>query len=188
VSTNLCGWYLVYEKYNIVDIDKEKIITCRSFISAIENLYIILCHITGGLYIVFQALSSPYDSFYLFVLLAAVFRLFFSISVALVFKNIESSFIYSSCLISTLFFVTSVLITGSYASLSFLLLFEIWSGIIIHAIEKQKIVILRLRENLDENKKLNQETNSNEMRLMIGNVAHDLKTVIIFFYSFTIFY
>jgi signal transduction histidine kinase len=45
------------------------------------------------------------------------------------------------------------------------------------------IATQQLREALNENKRLNEEQKESDLRAMLGNVAHDLKTVNIFFIS-----
>ncbi len=66
-------------------------------------------------------------------------------------------------------------------SVPLFLSFAVMFSVLIYENQRQKIAVFLLTQNqknlLEENERLAAETHANELRSMIGNVAHDLKTV-----------
>jgi signal transduction histidine kinase len=92
--------------------------------------------------------------------------------------------IYASWLISTVFVIVSITLSGSYNSIFFLCISSPLSALIIYELQCQNKEINLLTEELSENARRSQEIHANEMRRMIGNVAHDLKTVFVLYLLF----
>lgn len=75
----------------------------------------------------------------------------------------------------------SIVMTQSWHSLYFITLIFPFTVLMIFELRRQNIEVFMLTESLqlslEENEKLAEEMRLHEMKMMIGNIAHDLKTV-----------
>lgn len=89
--------------------------------------------------------------------------------------------------LSVAILVTSGVIVSSIHSFTFILVYAVTGSVLIYEKERhmKKLFLMnqQLRSNLEENERTADEKNANEMRSMIGNVAHDLKTPLMSFLS-----
>jgi hypothetical protein len=164
-------------------------------ISSLENVYVITGTIGGGFFNLTRSVKGTCDELdpknYIFGFIACnpealsfalpqdtFFCLMtFSIVTCILMKRANHYTIYASWLISTGFVMLSIILSGSYNSIFFLCISSPLSALIIYELQCQNKAINLLTEELSENARRSQEIHANEMRRMIGNVAHDLKTV-----------
>jgi hypothetical protein len=194
------GWILVYCR--LVNIHNSS-----SFIPTLENLYVISSALGGGFFNLTRSIKGSCDvlhsSYYLGFIACnpeslssalpqdTFFCLMtFSIISCILMKRANQYTIYASWLISTGFVMLSIILSGSVNSIFFLCISAPLSAFIICELQRQNKAINLLTEELSENVRRSQEIHANEMRRMIGNVAHDLKTVLltIFFFFFSIYF
>ncbi len=77
--------------------------------------------------------------------------------------------------------VYTIVITGSWNTLYLIVFFVPFIIMMLFEMRRQNVKIFLLTESLldtlEENERMAEEMRLNEMKMMIGNVAHDLKTV-----------
>ena len=90
--------------------------------------------------------------------------------------------------LAVLTYMVSMIIKGAFASLPLTLLYMIVGIFIIRDVQFRNLMLyfsnVRLRAVLQENERMAQENRASELRHMIANVAHDLKTVSLFIFLF----
>jgi hypothetical protein len=89
--------------------------------------------------------------------------------------------IISAWLIVTIALIYGAMIVGAVKDIPGLLVASILPNLVIYSYHRGDyehfLLTMQLRESLLENKRLSMEEKANDLRAMIGNVAHDLKTV-----------
>lgn len=102
----------------------------------------------------------------------------FPIVIPLMFSCIQIDAIISAWMIAICSFIISCSILGWTQELvSLTLLTAIPSLLVIVELERQQLKLFKTTTTLEENQKQAKEAHATEMRYMISNVAHDLKTV-----------
>ena len=158
------------------------------------NLVAVSCPLLLGLFLIARVLNgrcksldqlhmwscnTEYDSHALpqgMVMILMLLPLVFSNTL----KAISSSFIYVSWNISVLFLVVSIVLAKATQSIPILVVYIPLSLITLYENNRQNVILFLVVKKqqmlLEANKKLSVES-QNELRFMIANMAHDLKTV-----------
>jgi hypothetical protein len=115
----------------------------------------------------------PFDSFFIMLLIPIVFV------VVLRETNFLCVFLCWFIVVSTL--LTCVIMLGSAHPSLALIFYFVFSSVIIIDAYNQYILLFtlgrKLKERLEENQRLSDQEKAIQMRNMIANIAHDLKTV-----------
>jgi len=102
----------------------------------------------------------------------------FPIVMPLMFSCIQIDAIISAWMIALCSFIISCSILGWTQELvSLTILSAITSLLVIVELERQQLKLFKTTSTLEENQRQAKEAHATEMRYMISNVAHDLKTV-----------
>jgi hypothetical protein len=190
------GWGLVFLKACLL---RQRNSAVEIYIPSVENIYVILSTAVGGLFILNRTLKGscqdpntfsllfsfascnpeatvhalPQDTVFILMLLPIIS--------SIVLKGTDPTTISVSWAISTFFVILSIILSNSYNSIFFLCISAPLSALVLFELQRQcKSIFLlteRMKYLLNENAKMSEEIHANEMRHMIGNVAHDLKTV-----------
>ena len=106
--------------------------------------------------------------------------MFLPVMLSTTFKAVRTQFIFLSWLICIFFIALAIIIGDAYQSLPALIIYTPLSATVLYEIHRQNVVqFLVLKKQkmlLEANKRLSEEA-QNELRFMIANMAHDLKTV-----------
>lgn len=123
--------------------------------------------------------NSEYDSHALpqeLIIALMLLPLLYSIA----FKAIRTEYVFLSWVIIVVNIIIAIAISSAYQSIPALVLYIPLSLLTLWEIHRQKVLIFLLLKKqqtlMDANKKLSEES-QNELRFMIANMAHDLKTV-----------
>lgn len=120
----------------------------------------------------YESHSLPQSS----VLILMFMPLLFSVTI----KTIRVSFVCISWLIVLISIVAAIVIGNSFVTIPVLIFYVPLSITCIYEIHRQNIfqfLMLKRQQSLIDTNKILTEESQNEMRFMIANMAHDLKTV-----------
>ncbi len=110
--------------------------------------------------------------------------IFIPMMLSLIWKEVDFTVVCVCWLMTVIAFVFSAVYARAFGMLPLMLAYLFAGPLAYYEYLKQNIIMFamnqKLRDALDDNEKMADEVHANEMRSMIGNVAHDLKTVSIF--------
>lgn len=171
-----------------------------SYFPVVMNGMSVLISLTLGLYLIARVLNgrcesldqlhmwscnSEYDSHAL-PQESVLTLMFLPIVLSIAFKTIRTFSILLSWAIAVLSIVVAIILADAVQSLPVLIVYIPLSLIFLFEIHRQNVILFLIVKKqqtlLDENKKLADESQS-ELRFMIANMAHDLKTVSTLYYS-----
>ena len=187
--------FLVYYRYNVNSKNPSYfLLSIRKWFLFVLNTAAVLGPLLLGLFLIARILNgrcesldqlhmwscnSEYDSHALpqeIVLSLMILPLIFSNTL----KAISSTFIYASWSISVLFLIIGIILAEATQSIPILVAYIPLSLVTLYENNRQNVILFLVVKKqqmlLEANKKLSVES-QNELRFMIANMAHDLKTV-----------
>ncbi len=100
---------------------------------------------------------------------------------AMILKGAKWVYVCLTFVMSVVMLIVTMCYYGLLGSIPSLIIFIPFCMVVMYENQSQNIAVFLLTQSqqnlLEENERLADETHANEMRHMIGNVAHDLKTV-----------
>lgn len=102
------------------------------------------------------------------------------IAYSVVFKAVSPKFVFASWVICVVTICIAIGIANAYVTIPLMVVYCPVSLILLYEIHRQNIILFRISRRqqllLETNKKFSEES-QNELRFMVANMAHDLKTV-----------
>ena len=169
----------------------------NKYIQILEDSFVVSRTLAYGLVLIFRSQYGPcgndlsslvanmtcnieYDSKLIPSNLAA-FTLLLSLASEISLKGASWESKLLSLAVGFVTILYSIYVTQFWGSLKLLFLMTAVVFVLMNEIRRQNIELFKLTESLhqtlEDNEKMVEELRLNEMKMMIGNVAHDLKTV-----------
>jgi hypothetical protein len=144
--------------------------------SSADYFHVILCN-------PFQDMGGlPYDTIALLMMLPVCFHIILRDSKIVTF--------FLTYLVSFSSIISASRLLRSNKLVVFVIIYFLLSTLILYEMQRQNLALFlmaqKLTHSLEENERLADETHATELRHMIGNVAHDLKTVSILYFTFSL--
>lgn len=202
VSLLAMYWFIVYLRRN----DKGHTLNARTALDeqqydgtslkvSLQNIFIIGITILLGLWLIMRVAEGQCKETISFNNFACnpnhdraglptesvISVMLFPLAFCIAFRGTSFGIQIITWLISLIFIFTTTIYVNILPNIPYIIIYAPISLFLIYESERQnKLIFLiagRLSELLEENERLADETHANELRHMLGNVAHDLRTV-----------
>ncbi len=195
------GWLLCYFKIKATQpttSHSKVLMELLSYIPILEDINVYSITLTGSLMILYRATYGSCGEINLMILSSILnpkitcqdqalrsdttaIALIIPIWASVIIRGASWASIRNSYIIIVGSILYSIYITNSADSLFFVLLFAPFTAMIIYEMRRESEELYLMTEELkfalSENQRHADEVYVNEMKMMIGNIAHDLKTV-----------